>query len=223
MKRSRSPLEPRVPGWRRRARPWRSRAVRVGALLAFVWATTVSTAHESPSASASVVQRDAGHYVLAMNLDVADALRRTLQPAMPPAEFQAVFSAMGPEEFAGAWARATAAWVRACTLEVAGQAWPALRWRWPPAPEVQARIRERLMHGLTQARPAGDAGGGPAREAAHGPHLLVQAQAEFRVAGTAQGPVKLVLHPALRPLAVTSYRPQQQWVGAGDGAIALRF
>lgn len=223
MRHARPHLERGVPGGRARAHPWRSRALRLGATLACVWGTSVSTAHESPSASASIVQRDAGHYVLVMNLDVTDALRRTLQPAMPPAEFQAVFSAMGPEEFAGAWTRATAGWARACTLEVAGQARPALRWRWPPVQEVQARIRERLMQGLTQARPAGDTGGGSAREAAHGPHLLVQAQAEFRVAGASQGPVKLVLHPALRPLAVTSYRPHQQWVGAGDGAIALRF
>ena len=218
-----SPLEPGLPGGRNRARPRRSAAVRLGALLALAFGTNVCAAHESPSASASVVQRDAGHYVLAMNLDVAEALRRTLQPAMPPAEFQAVFSAMGGEEFAGAWARATAAWARACTLDVAGQARPAVRWRWPLAQEAQARIRERLMHGLTQARPAGDTGAGPAREAAHSPHLLAQAQAEFRVEGVTQGPVKLVLHPALRPLAVTSYRPRQQWVGAGEGAIALSF
>lgn len=223
MRHARPHLERGLPGGRARARPSRSRAVRLGAVLAIAFGATVSAAHESPSASASIVQREAGHYVLTMNLDAADALRRTLQPAMPPAEFQAVFSAMGPQEFAGAWARATAAWARACTLEVAGQTRSALRWRWPPAQEVQARIRERLMQGLTQARPAGDAGGGPAREATHGPHPLVQAQAEFRVAGASQSPVKLVLHPALRPLAVTSYRPHQQWVGAGDGAIALRF
>lgn len=212
-----------MPGGRGPGRRWRSRCVGAGLLLAAGFGAAFCQAHESPSASASIVQRDAGHYVMVLNLDVSDALRRTLQPAMSPAEFQAVSAAMGPEEFAAAWARATTAWSRACRLEVEGQSQAALRWRWPASQEAQALIRERLMQGLTQARPVGEPAGDAARGAAHGPHRLAQAQAEFRVAGASQGSARLMLHPALRPLAVTSYRPHQQWVGSGDNAIALRF
>lgn len=198
-----------------------ARSLRLVLVLAGALGAGLGRAHESPSPSAAVVQRDNGHYVLSLNFDVADALRRTLQPAMAPAQFLAAFSAMDAQEFAGAWARATDAWARACLLEAAARPQPARRWRWPAAAQAQAQIRERLMHGLTagQSLPASGAGAADPHE----PHLLAQAQADFRVAGAGTAPTKLSLHPALRPLSVTSYRAHQQWVGAGDGAVVLRF
>lgn len=186
-------------------------------IVALMLAAGGALAHESPTGSATIVQRDSGHYTLTLNFDVADALRRTAQPAMAAAEFQAAFSAMGTDEFAAAWARATAAWARGCQLEVGGRPLPALRWRWPLPQEAQARVRERLMHDLTgadRARPL---------TTDHAPHALVQAQAEFRVGGASAPAPRLLLHPAMRPLSVTSYRPNPQWVGPGEGAIVLKF
>ena len=195
-------------------------------LLAAAMHASPGLAHESPTPSASVVQRGAGHYVLTLHFDVADALRRTLQPGMPAAQFQVQFAAMGGEAFAGAWARATEAWARACQLEATGQPQSAQRWRWPSAQEAQAHIRERLMHGLT-APPAASrtpaAAHGPDAPAGHEAHALAQAQAEFRLAGAASSGPRLMLHPALRPLSLSSWRPHPQWVGTGNEPITLRF
>ena len=183
-------------------------------------------AHESPTPSASVVQRGAGHYVLTLHFDVAEALRRTLQPAVPAARFQVQFAAMGAEDFAAAWARATEAWARACQLDAAAQPQGAQRWRWPSAKEAQAHVRERLMHGLTAPQAASRAPAvarGPEASAGHEGHVLAQAQAEFRIAGAASAAPRLMLHPALRPLSLSSWRPHPQWVGTGNEPITLRF
>lgn len=165
-------------------------------------------AHESPLPSATVVQREGGHFTLSLRWDAARSLQRTLLPQASPAEALALLSAMEPERFAQGWERATSAWSQGSTIQVQGRSHAAERWTWPTARDAQAWLQRQLIPQLT---------GG------HADHELLTAQAEFRLVGEPVSQAQLKLPAALRPLSLTTLRPRQHWTREGDDPITLRF
>ena len=192
-------------------------------------------AHEDATPHATLVQREGGLYSLSLNFAVVRALQAVSQPQATPAEFLLACSAMAPERFESIWAAAVTEWSTQTAMVLGGKPIAAVRWQWPSAVQAQALIREQLMHQLTGPVEAGrlPSGGEPNAAAAPSPALvheheplgLAQARAEFGVKpdAAAEKAVALRIHPSLRPLSVTSYRPRQQWVGPGDTPIALEF
>lgn len=189
-------------------RPFAAAVLAAAAALLLTLTSTASRAHESPLPSATLLQRDGGHYTLTLRMDAARALQRTLLPEAAPAEALALLSAMEPERFAQGWERATKTWAQGSMVVLQGRAHAASRWTWPPARDAQALLQRQLMPQLTGA---------------HADHELLQTQAEFRIGGEHAQKAALKLPAALRPLSITTLRPRQQWVGEGDQPIALSF
>ena len=165
-------------------------------------------AHDSPLPSATLVQRDGGHFTLSLRMDAAGALQRTLLPESSSAEALALLSAMEPERFAQGWERATRLWSEGSAVLTQGRRHAATRWSWPSAREAQALLQRQLMPQLT---------GG------HTDHEWLTAQAEFRIGGEPVSQAQLKLPAALRPLSLTALRPRQQWIREGNDPIPLRF
>jgi hypothetical protein len=187
------------------------------ALPTLVWALALTLqallcqvvrAHDSPLPSATLVQRDGGHFTLSLRWDAARALQLTLLPDTAPTEALALLSAMEPERFAKHWEQATRRWAEHCALLIQGRSHKAERWSWPTASDAQAWLQRQLMPQLTGA---------------HADHEWLAAQAEFRIGGDAVTQAQLKLPAALRPLSLTSLRPRQQWAREGDRPLDLRF
>lgn len=210
------------------------RMLMVGLMLA-ACTSPAAQAHEAEHSKAVVVLRDGDHYSLTLHFDALralHALRAAQEPGLSEAEFGVMVSAMPTQAFANVWASATAQWARELVLDRSGSRATAQRWRWPAADSVQALARQRLMHALTSGGSSGSGGGsggssGGVKSALnHDEHHvpLVVAQAEFRLAATGgRSTVNLRMPAALRPLSLTTYRPRQQWVGAGEAPVALSF
>lgn len=167
-------------------------------------------AHELGADRLTIVQRDPRHLSLQFRVDLPALLHRALAPQRPQAEFILATASQDSRQIAATLGELQARLERGLQLQQDKQALSLSHWRWPQAVQVQDLLRQRAM--------ALVAGGEAGHE--HGEAT------EFSVEALASEPVtmpSLQLAPALQPLLVISYRPHQQWMARGQGALRLTF
>lgn len=169
-----------------------------------------AAAHELEANRLALVLRDSKHLSLTFQIDGPEALHRVLAPNQPLRQFAITHAALPPAQFEAALRRAQGEMARHTTLTLPdGRALPIGRWQWPAPARWQAALQQVAMQALVAPG-----------EHAHDTGLQVQAEA---VAPVAVDRVTVQPAPALQPLLLVWYRPQQTWLNPRSPKAEARF
>lgn len=174
-------------------------------------------AHELEHDRLTVVQREPRHLSLQFYVEPLGLMQRTLAPQQPRAEFLAALVAQGPAETEKAWQQVQARFTDALQLRLGSTPLRLSGWRFPSGKSLHAQLQQRLMRQTVT----------PQAHVHEEPAVIaVEAVADRDIPNdldTRSSPLTVALPPALEPLMLVSYRPQQRWVDGKTGPVPIAF
>lgn len=168
----------------------------------------VTSAHEVQDNRATLVLRDKTHVSLTVYLSYGEALRLTLAPDRPMAEFCVVYSAMRPEALRKELARAQSKVQAGTRLYLAsGKELTLTNWVFPEAQQVQATLQRWVVQAVADGH-------------AHEDPLEIRAEATSPEPVTS---VRVQFPEEFQKVLVVAYRPTQLWVEPKSWSPAITF
>lgn len=185
-------------------------AVTVAAAVASGITGSRAQAHELQANRLTLVLRDSLHLQLTLQLELLEALHRSLAPQQPLQAFVLQHAPWSREALSVVLSRTYSLWVQGMRLQPEGQAALRLgRWNWPSAEHVSAMLQARAMQLL-------------ADPGAHAHAEPVEVRSEAVASQDITG-LRVTMPPTLGPVLVVSYRPRQVWLVPGEASAPIVF